>query len=346
MTGCNILQSYVKSGRILPPQTSGFQRPDRAIRGFAVAPAPARGAVAASHPSYPLRVCFYENHRQGKAAAFPRFSLLFFLLFLISKTGPFLPAQAGGISSLAAEIGKAENLPRNPGEKHEALLGLARLFQLSGNLERAAAAWLEAANAAPGGRDDRALLEGCRILIALGEYDKAGEGIKAALAAGREKLRAPYLAALFNAFRGDDRALVRMAGTPDFAPYYSEIYYTLWKISGADNWKTKLLEEFHQSPEGLIAAGAGGVIPAATAHWLLFPGRDASPPPPSPAAPAPQEAAAPRPTASAPASPGSPAPVAAPGPFLQAGLYGREENALAMVERLKKAGFDSFPVYE
>jgi tetratricopeptide (TPR) repeat protein len=225
---------------------------------------------------------------------------------------------------LPAEIGKAENLPRNPAEKYEALLRLARLFQLSGNPERAAAAWIEAANAAPDGRDDRALLEGCRILIALGEYEKAGEGIRAALASGREKIRAGYLAALYNAFRGDDSALIRMAGDPDFAPYRSEIYYTLWKISGARHWKTRLLEEFPQSPEAMIAAGAEGVSPAITAHWLLFPGREsaalAAPPPPA-------------------AASGGQTPET--GAFLQTGLYGKEENALSMVERLKKAGFDA-----
>jgi tetratricopeptide (TPR) repeat protein len=104
-----------------------------------------------------------------------RVGFLLFLLLLFLKTALPLPAQTGGTSSLAAEIGKAEKLPQDPAEKYEALLRLARLLQLSGNLERAAAVWLEAANTAPGSRDDRALLEGCRILIALGEYEKAGE---------------------------------------------------------------------------------------------------------------------------------------------------------------------------
>jgi tetratricopeptide (TPR) repeat protein len=241
--------------------------------------------------------------------------LLFLLLFFLKVPLP-LPAKTGGVSSLTEEIGKAEKLPQNPAEKYEALLRLARLLQLSGNPERAAAVWLEAANAAPGGRDDSALLEGCRILIALGEYERAGEGIRAALASGREKIRAGYLAALFNAFRGDDRALVRMAGDPDFARYRSEIYYTLWKISGGGHWKTRLLEEFPQSPEGMIAAGDEGVSQAVTAHWLLFPGRQI-------------------------AASGGQTPAAASGAFLQAGLYSREDNALAMVEGLKKAGFDA-----
>jgi tetratricopeptide (TPR) repeat protein len=283
--------------------------------------------------------------------AFSRIFLSSFLLLLFLNPGIPLPAQTGKISSLAAEIGKAENLPRNPGEKYQALLRLARLLQLSGDPERAAAVWLEAANTAPGGRDDRALLEGCRILIALGEYERAEEGIRAALTGGREKPRAEYLAALAGAFRsGDDSALVRMAGEADFAPCRSEIYYTLWKISGGAQWKTRLLEEFPQSPEGMIAREAGGVSPAATAHWILFPGRESVSV--LPAAPAPQEAAASRPAASSPASPAAtpvPAPAAqapavsagASGAFLQAGLYGKEENALSMVEGLKKAGFDA-----
>jgi tetratricopeptide (TPR) repeat protein len=262
-----------------------------------------------------------------------------------------LPAQSRETGSLAAEIGNAENLPKDPAEKHEALLRLARLFQLSGNLERAAAAWLEAAGAAPGGRDDRALLEGARILIALGEYEKAEEGIRAALAGGREKIRAAYLAALLGAFRsGEEGALARVAEDPDFAPYRSEIYYTLWKISSNGRWKTMLLEEFPQSPEGMIARDAEGVHAAATAHWLLFPGRD-SPPAAAPeaarpaAAPAPAVPAAARPVPAVPAS-AAPAPAAQPpadasGAFLQTGLYGREENAAAMARRLKEAGFDA-----
>jgi cell division septation protein DedD len=270
--------------------------------------------------------------------------LFVFLLFL--KPGTPLPAQAGEIVPLAAELGKAETLPRNPAEKYQALLRLARLLQLSGNLERAAALRIEAANAAPGGRDDRALLEGCRILIALGEYEKAGEGIRAALAAGREKTLAAYLAALLDAFgSGDDRALVRMAGEADFAPYRGEIYYTLWKISGGARWKNRLLEEFPQSPEAMIAREAEGVSPAATAHWILFPGRESvsvSAAPVTPAAASPPPAPVPAPAVQAPAAAsGSPAPAGAPGAFLQTGLYGREENAAAMVERLKKAGFDA-----
>jgi hypothetical protein len=274
---------------------------------------------------------------------FPK-GFVFLFLFLLLKTGIPLPAQTGGIAVLAEEIGKAENLPRDPAEKYQALLRLARLFQLSGNLERAAAAWIDAANAAPGGRDDRALLEGSRILVALGEYEKAEEGIRAALAAGREKILAAYLAALFDAFRsGDDKALVPMAEAPDFAPYRGEIYYTLWKISGDGHWKTKLLEEFPQSPEGMIAKGAGDVSPAATAHWLLFPGRDAFSTQPAAAPEAGRPAAAPAAVVPATAQPVPPAPVpvGVPGAFLQTGLYSKEENAAAMAEGLKKAGFDA-----
>jgi tetratricopeptide (TPR) repeat protein len=257
--------------------------------------------------------------------ALSRFFLSSLLLLLFLNLRIPLPAQAGETVSLAAELGKAENLPQNPAEKYQALLHLARLLQLSGDPEQAAAAWLEAANAAPGGRDDRALLEGCRILIALGEYERAGEGIRAALAGGREKIRAEYLAALFDAFgSGDCRALVRMAGEADFASYRGEIYYTLWKISGGGQWKTRLLEEFPRSPEALIAADTGNVRAAATAHWFLFPGRESA----AFSVPAPSAAA-------------SPVSTGVPGVFLQAGLYGREENAAAMAGRLKTAGFDA-----
>jgi hypothetical protein len=251
----------------------------------------------------------------------PAFFLFLFLPLLLLKAGIPLSAQTGEHVSLAAEIAKGEKLPADPAEKYEALLRLARLFQLSGNLERSAAAWIEAAAAAPGGRDDSALLEGARILIALGEYEKAEEGI--ALAAVREKAGALYLAALIDAFRsGDGRALVRMAEDPGFASRRGEIYYTLWKISGDVRWKDKLLEEFPQSPEGMIAKGAQGVSPAATPHWLLFPGRAAV-------------------TAAPPAVSAAASGTDASGAFLQTGLYGREENAAATAEKLKKAGFDA-----
>jgi hypothetical protein len=279
--------------------------------------------------------------------------LFFLLLFL--KPALLLSAQSGEASSLAAEIGKGENLPSKPEEKYQALLRLARLLQLSWNLERAAAVWLEAASAAPGGRDGRALLEGSRILIALGEYERAGEGIQAALAGGQEKLGAEYLAALFEAFRsGDDSALARMAAEADFAPWRGEIYYTLWKISGGDQWKTRLIEEFPRSPEALIAQGSGSVSAAATPHWLLFPGRAsvsvsaATPPAPAsvpaavPSAPSASAVTPPPPAAGpAPAAQAAAASAGTGGVFLQAGLYGREENALSMAEGLKKAGFDA-----
>jgi cell division septation protein DedD len=96
----------------------------------------------------------------------------------------------------------------------------------------------------------------------------------------------------------------------------------------------------------MIAKDAESVRAAATAHWLLFPGRDSLRP--AAALEAGRPAAVPSPAAAASAAPPSVAaapaaqpPAGASGAFLQTGLYGREENAAAMADRLKEAGFDA-----
>jgi tetratricopeptide (TPR) repeat protein len=241
-----------------------------------------------------------------------RFSLkAFFFLFAVFS----LNAQnTAGVASLAAELEKLEQPQVNPAHKHDALARLARLSQLSGNREKAAQTWSEATGADPARKDDSALLEASRLYLSLGEYEKAEAGIHALLSGSRNE-EALLLDAQLAAFQtGDLQALTRLAAAPAWASWRSGIYYTLWKISGAQTWKTKLLAEYPQSPEARIARGSPNTAAAATPQWLLFPGRE---PPALPASP----------------------PAAASTGFLQAGLFSREENARALADRLAGAGF-------
>jgi hypothetical protein len=237
-------------------------------------------------------------------------------------------------------------------ERRAALVRLARLYQLAGNLEGAARAWTDAAMAEAVGRDE-AFLEGALAYIALGEYDRARGNLNAVLAGSRdgERLRrARYIAAQLDAFSmGNLGALSALLGENEYREYRPAIWYTLWRVSGDEAYRTGLLAEYPGSPEGRIAsgAGAGQVSAVPSAMWLLFPGRESVVlGPPIPAASLPV------------INPGGPsllpplttelsdltvAPgTAAPGRgSLQAGLFSREDNAQALVRRLAAAGFSA-----
>ncbi|GHV91049.1 hypothetical protein AGMMS50268_15520 [Spirochaetia bacterium] len=322
------------------------------------------------------------------------FSILLLILLLPSLS---LYAQNEGALAPGVLVGaEIQNIEKTLGasglsgsRRHEALVKLARLYELSGNIEGAARAWTNAATADAGNRDDLALVKGAACFAAMGEWEKAEEAVKPALLTGRDKqtlIRARLLGAQIGAFKsaaggtsaGNPAAtLMALLEDPDYAVFKPSIYYTLWKTSSADTWKTRLLAEFPRSPEGRIAASAGtaaesaastGAVSAApTAMWLLIPGREgaaterpgsagtvaAAPSAPTPAAApisAPSvakpaqvttntaPAAAPgTSTATAPASTGTSA--ANTGAVLQTGFFSVEGNAQVMAERLKKAGF-------
>jgi hypothetical protein len=119
-----------------------------------------------------------------------------------------------------------------------------------------------------------------------------------------------------------------------FEAYKPAIYYTLWKLSGAEDWKDRLLGEYPRSPEGRIAAAESGKAAVSAAPmplWLLFPGRGGALSSP--------ETAAGEPAKAPPASPEASAGEPAAGPVLQAGLFSSEANALELAERLRRAGF-------
>jgi len=283
-------------------------------------------------------------------------------------------AQNPGPGQLGAEIQELEQkmfAEMPPAERHDALVRLAQLRQLSGNIAIAAVNWLEAAAADPS--DDAALVSGAFCLAAVGEWEKAAAVLRPLLVSGRQglpTLQARYLDASLMAWTAQDAStLAVLAGDPEFAILRPMIYYTLWQTitrnpnvrggAGAELWKSRLLAEFPQSPEARAADPEKNknspVISAVQSPlWLLFPGAvgSVSPPPqpPKPAAPSepPKSAASAEPLgptiAPIPAKPTAPAAVGnttgKPATVvLQTGLFSKEANAHAQSDALRKAGF-------
>lgn len=163
-------------------------------------------------------------------------------------------------------------------ERHDALARLARVQMLSGDIEGAAATWEEAAYAETGKRDDAALMENTACLMSMGEWEKADANIKLVLLTGRDDrksyIKAKFLGAQIEAFRsGNPIILDGYLNDDDFAQERAVIYYTLWKITGADEYKNRLVIEYPESPETkalLVDAGLNtGVSVFPGAMWLL-----------------------------------------------------------------------------
>jgi hypothetical protein len=284
------------------------------------------------------------------------------LLFLLLAGA--LYGQSGGAQglSLRTEMQNLEKLTGrtdlSPARRREALSSMARLQELSGDLEGAAKSWFDAAAADPAGQDEP-LLRGGACYAAMGEWERALAAARTVSLNTRNRqslVHARLLEARIEAF-----FFAENSGTPasgerpgsslrallteeDFAAYKPSIYYTLWKLAGAEDWKDRLISEFPRSPEGRIASGESGkpaISAVPTPLWLLFPGRD-------PAESASQAVSVPASGAASTANtarPVSPAPTAsagqpAAGPALQAGLFSVEANAFELAERLRKAGFE------
>jgi cell division septation protein DedD len=280
---------------------------------------------------------------------------------------------------LASEIreleGRLEAPGLSPGERRGALVRLAWLFRLSGNIEAAAGAWTAGAYADPASRDDQALLEGALCYITLGEFEKADANIRPALISSQDPAilkRARYIGAQIELFRiGQSQALYSLLESPDFLDYRPPIYYTFWRIYGDRLYRDRLLEEFPTSPEAAVlrnegaaggsVGGPAGVSAVPHALWFFFPGRDqvtlsapvetaprvsaaqSAPVVPGPAPTAPPLQPGPVQAGPAAVVPGSvtPAPQAASGGprAIQIGLFSRENNARNMADRLRAAGF-------
>lgn len=274
-----------------------------------------------------------------------RFSALLLIAALSLIRGTVLHAQSGPAAGIpvGTELQNIEKTLTRSGisaaGRQDALIRLARLRQLSGDIEGAAKSWLEAAAVEQGENGDNALAAGASCLAAMGEWEKAAAALRPLLASSRRGpalLEARYLDASLKAWAsGDTSSLSALADDSEYAELRPRIYYTLWK-TGAEEWKARLLAEFPRTPESRIAAesdGASAVTAKPSPLWLLLPGRESF-----------SFSAAPAAASSAAVSP-VPSPAAAsPAPdsgakALQTGLFSNEANARAQSERLKSAGF-------
>jgi cell division septation protein DedD len=240
-------------------------------------------------------------------------------------------------------------------ERHDNLVRLAQLRQLSGNIKGAASAWIEAAEADT--RNSAALTAGAYCLAAIGEWEKAASTLRPLLDSagqGPVMLHARYLDTFLKARNSSDAsALAALARDSEFASLRPMIYYTLWQtiagtsgISGAgsaESWKSRLLAEFPKSPEARIASGEkNGTTPSVSAVqnplWLLFPSFAGS----TSIATTPTKPSETVKLAEPAKSPATKPPVTTPAVstvVLQTGLFSKEANAIAQVETLRKAGF-------
>jgi hypothetical protein len=242
-----------------------------------------------------------------------------------------LSAQSG--VSLETEIQNIERTANRQGisavERHDALVRLAQLRQLSGDIEGAARNWLEAAAAIPGQVDDEALLACAYCLAAMGEWDRASTALEPLL----PKLqRACFLDTSIKAVKsGNLSALAALASNPAYSQLKSETYFMLWKMSkgqAAEDWRRKLLAEFPQSPEGRLAAGETAASVKTSPFWLLLAGLDSPVPAGSGTAVSVLPAQAVQTNA-----------LQTGGVKLQTGVFSQQANAQAQAASLRQAGF-------
>ncbi|MDR0550458.1 MAG: hypothetical protein LBG72_00400 [Spirochaetaceae bacterium] len=216
-------------------------------------------------------------------------------------------------------------------ERHDALVRLARVQMLTGDIEGAAATWEQAAYAENGKRDDSALLENTACLMAMGEWDKADANIKLVLLTGRDDrksyIKAKFLGAQIEAFRGSNPVIIgSYLDDSDFAQERAMIFYTLWKITGAEEYKNRLVIEYPESPETKALLVDAGLITGVSifpgAMWLL------------PASPHPLT------VSNVIQSPQFTLETAMP-PAIQTGLFTARDNALAQQSALSEKGFSA-----
>jgi len=293
-----------------------------------------------------------------------------FLILIITLACAFgqrtVFAQTG--VSLEAEIQNMEKAVNKQGiqpeQRHETLIRLAQLKQLSGDVEGAARNWLEAAAAIPGNVDDDALLACASCLAAMGEWDRARTALEPLVF---KLQRARFLDTCIKAIQSDDAsALAALADNPQYSPMRNEIYFMLWKISSgqaAESWRWKLLAEYPQSPEGRLAAveSSSTIIVKPSPFWLFASGLDSLPlsaetytaaktsspvmlqnQTPQVSAPVKESTPAPQVSASPASVSVQPDILSAGTEKLQTGLYSQQVNAEMQMEKLRKAGFTPF----
>ncbi|MDR2342956.1 MAG: hypothetical protein LBD86_00310 [Spirochaetaceae bacterium] len=257
------------------------------------------------------------------------------------------PARSQSIADeFRAAVTDMESTSAGTEKKHDAYTRLARMLYLSGDTESAAAAWENAAYANPEKRDDTALVESAACYVSIGDWDKADAIVKLLLLTSRDDKNISARAVFLNGqieilHNGNPAPLASAAENPEYLSFRPAVYYMLWHFNGDNDYRTKLLTEFPDSPEAYSAASAAGkdkfVSVPETAHWLLFPGREEFHTIPQKdertntvQAEAPKRSAA---TARA-------APVKASRP-LQTGLYREKENAALQAKRLEAEGFNA-----
>jgi len=284
-------------------------------------------------------------------------------VFLFAFGNGLQAQDANAAGQLVTEINQLEQRLASampPAERHGALVRLARLRQLSGNIAVAADLWLEAAALNPA--DDSALVAGAYSLAAIGEWERAFAVIQPLLDSGRRGpfvLQARYLDATLRAWTASDiSALLTLAEDPEAAALRPMIYYTLWwtetrdPISfggNAEFWRQRLLTEYPRSPEArIVIPEAAGTVPSIGAihspMWLLLPGVPDAPPAIAgenvPQVPVPQ-AVVPQTVVPQTVIPQTVVPQQQPSPRYgrQTGLFRNENNARNHAEALRRSGF-------
>jgi len=230
----------------------------------------------------------------------------------------------------------------SPAQRHDALISLARLRQLSGDIEGAARNWLEAAAAVPGQVDDDALLACAYCLAAMGEWDRARTALEPLFL---KSSRARFLYTSINAIStGDITALSEIASNPEYTNYKNEIYFLLWRtlrdikedVSSAETWRQRLITEFPQTPEGRLAAGgAANVSIKPSPFWLLI-GGGSLPPEGKTAAVVTQSTVA---VTASQTTVSVSQDTAVSQTRLQTGLFSKQVNAQNQAANLRQAGF-------
>ena len=166
----------------------------------------------------------------------------------------------------------------SPAERHAALVRLARLRQLSGDIEGAAKNWLEAAGSIPGSVDDDALLACAYCLAAMGEWERAAIALEPLVS---KNIRAFFLDTGIKAIQSADTSLLAgIADNPAFSEIKHEILFLLWKISrnaSAEMWRQRLVSEFPHTPEGRLAMNNGQLAMAPSPFWFFVSSLDSIP---------------------------------------------------------------------
>ncbi|MHB9294982.1 hypothetical protein PilKf_00715 [Pillotina sp. SPG140] len=158
--------------------------------------------------------------------------------------------------------------------KKNALIQLGKLYQLIGDFEKAAYSLADAANIDGTQRDDYALLESAFCFTAIGDMDKASAYVRIILLHSTDqtlRARARYLAACIDAFYfGIVHDLILLSQEAAYEYIRPALYYTIWKISGDEQYKRILIRDYPLSAEAHIATEQH-VSQILSPLWLLFP---------------------------------------------------------------------------